>query len=133
MAGENSVQGFENVISNLNKAIAGIEGNCREGLLEAGLQIEASAVKRVPREYGNLAGSSYTRFAPDDPDIVEVGFTAAYAPFVHSSTEEKLKGKPRPSGLGTYWNPGRSLFLQSAIEDNLFGIVDIVRTRAKIK
>ena len=126
----NAVEGFAEVMRNLDNELAKIKGNAREGLLEAGIQIEGVSDRRVPVEFGNLRGSSYARFAPNEPDVVEVGYGAAYAPFVHSATEEKLRGQARPSGLGTYWNPGRSLFLQSAVEDNLFQIVDIVRSRA---
>lgn len=128
-----TVEGFRTVERNLNRKLREIKGDARAGLLEAGLQIERVANQRTPREYGNLVNSSYTRATPEDPNVVEVGYTAAYAPFVHEATEEKLKGEPRPSGLGTYWNPGRSEFLQSAIEDNLYAIVDIVAERAKVK
>jgi hypothetical protein len=129
----NEVQGFDEVMRNLDRELANIEGNAREGLLEAGIQIQGVSDRRIPVEFGNLRGSSYARFAPDDDSIVEVGYGAAYAPFVHSATEEKLRGQARPSGLGTYWNPGRSQFLQSSIEDNLFLIVDIVRSRASFE
>lgn len=129
----NEVVGFEEVIRNLNAELAGLEARSRDGLLEAGIQIQAVSDRRVPVEYGNLRGSSYTRFLPEDPNVVEVGYGAAYAPFVHFNTGEELRGKRRPSDLGTYWNPGRSLFLQSAIEDNLFKIVDIVRQKAAIQ
>jgi hypothetical protein len=39
---------------------------------------------------------------------VIVGYTAAYAIYVHENTEMKLKGKPRGSGKkkrGRYWDP----------------------------
>lgn len=129
----NAVEGFDEVIRNLNREIAGIKSRSRDGLLEAGIQVEGVSDRRVPVEYGNLRGSSYARFTPEDPDTVEIGYTAAYAPFVHSNRQEKLRGRARPSGLGTYWNPGRSLFLQSALEDNLFGIVEIIRRRGSVE
>jgi hypothetical protein len=130
---ENEVVGFDEVMRNLNREIEGIKDRSRDGLLEAGIQIQAVSDKRVPVEYGNLRGSSYTRFTPEDPNVVEVGYGAAYAPFVHSFTREELRGRRRPSGLGTYWNPGRSRFLQSSVEDNLFKIVDIVRARGAVQ
>lgn len=133
MAVRNAVVGFDQVMHNLETELTKVRGKSRDGLLEAGLQIEAVSNRRVPREHGNLAASSYARFTPEDPNTVEVGYGAGYAPFVHEATEEKLRGKPRPSGLGTYWNPGESKFLESAIEDNLFGIVEIVRRRAKLR
>jgi hypothetical protein len=45
-------------------------------------------------------------------DSVEVVYTSRYAVYVHENPEMKLKGKPRPSGLGNYWGPeGQSKFL----------------------
>lgn len=131
MAVRSQVVGFDAVMANLERELRTIKGDCRAGLLEAGLQIEAVSKKRVPVEFGNLRASGYTRVVPENEDLVEVGYGAAYAPFVHEATAEKLRGKPRPSGLGTYWNPGEARFLEGAIEDNLFGIVEIVRRRAE--
>lgn len=36
--------------------------------------------------------------------VVIVGFTAAYAIYVHEAAEV-LRGKKRPSGIGNYWDP----------------------------
>jgi len=42
-----------------------------------------------------------------------VGYTANYALFVHENLEMRLKGVPRPSGLGVYWGPnGGPKFLE---------------------
>lgn len=42
-----------------------------------------------------------------------VGYTAAYALYVHENMEMKLAGEPRPSGLGVYWGPnGGPKFLE---------------------
>lgn len=131
MVFDDGVHGLDEIMRNLDHELEQIKGDARDGLLEAGIQIQGVSDRRIPVEYGNLRGSSYARFAPSDRDIVEVGYGAAYAPFVHYATSEKLRGQRRPSGLGVYWNPGRSLFLQSAVEDNLFHIVDIVRERAR--
>ena len=40
-----------------------------------------------------------------DSGSVIVGFTAAYALFVHENMEMKLKGQPRTGGRGNYWDP----------------------------
>ncbi len=63
----------------------------------------------------------------DTKPSVLVGYTAAYALFVHENREQKLAGQPRPSGLGTYWNPGRPGFLLDVMREitgELRGIVD---------
>ncbi len=47
-----------------------------------------------------------------------VVFTAPYAVFVHEAVEMKLKGLPRPSGIGRYWDPqgkATARFLTKAI------------------
>lgn len=36
---------------------------------------------------------------------VVVGYTAPYALYVHENVEMKLKGQPRSSGRGRYWDP----------------------------
>jgi hypothetical protein len=47
---------------------------------------------------------------------VIVGFSAPYAKAVHEKTEMKLKGIPRPSGIGVYWGPhGEAKYLTNAI------------------
>lgn len=58
---------------------------------------------------------------------VIVGFTAAYALFVHENMEMRLAGQPRPSGLGVYWGPkGGPKFLEAPfreLKDVLVGII----------
>jgi hypothetical protein len=129
-----AVHGLDEVMRNLNRQIEQIKGDVLAGLLEAGLFIQRAAQERVPVDTGNLKASAYTRNHPSERDAVEVGFTAAYAPFVHEA-EGKLKGQPRRggSGKGTYWETGEPKFLQKAVEDNLYKIVEIIRKRAEIK
>lgn len=126
------VYGLDEVLGNLNKELAGIKNRSIAGLLEGGLVVQRDAQRNVPVEYGNLRASAYTRKAQDDPQAVEVGFTAAYAVFVHEDLEQTLKGKPRPSGLGTYWNPGGPKFLERSLRDNERAILEIVRARASV-
>lgn len=91
----------------------------------SGLLIQREAQKKVPVETGNLRGSAYTQRSVKG---VEVGFSAEYAIFVHENMEQKLKGEPRPSGLGTYWNPGGPKFLEKAVSDNVKELIDLVST-----
>lgn len=127
------VRGFDEVMQNLNAQIGGIKNRSMAGLMEAALKIEAASNTRVPREYGNLAGSSYTRAAQDGSLSVEIGYTAGYAVYVHEDLEMKLQGEPRPSGLGVYWGPnGENKFLEKTVTLNEKSIVDIVMKRASI-
>jgi hypothetical protein len=130
-----AVKGMDKVLQNLNKEISGIENRSMGGLLAAGLaHVQAPSQKRVPVEYGNLRGSAFTRKAQDGDLAVEVGFSAASALFVHENMEQKLKGEPRPSGLGTYWGPdGQPKFLESTVNENSDKIVDTVAAHARVK
>ena len=127
------VEGLDTVMRNLNAEIGGIKDRSMAGLLAAGLTVQGESQKRVPVEYGNMRAGAYTQKAQDDENYVEVGYQAAYAPFVHENMEMKLKGQPRPSGLGTYWNPGGPKFLESAVRDLTKKIVDTVAAYARRK
>lgn len=49
----------------------------------------------------------------DGKATVAVGYSARYAIYVHENLEQKLKGQPRPSGLGVYWGPsGQPKYLE---------------------
>ena len=107
-----------------------------KGLLTGGLIVQRDAQKHVPVEYGVLRQSAFTRKARNDKAIkaVEVGFTAAYAAFVHENLEMKLKGRPRPSGKGVYWGPqGEARFLANAVVRNEDEIVRRVAEASEIK
>src|SRR5690554_511816 len=76
------------VLTNLNREIGKITDRSYGGLLAAGLLVQRGAQKKVPVLTGNLKGSAYTRKAgtPKQP-AVEIGFTAAYAVYVHEDLE----------------------------------------------
>lgn len=126
------VRGFDEVVGNLNAEIRRIKGGAIEGLLAGGLIVQGDAQRNVPVEHGNLRASAYTRKSPTNPNVIEVGFTAAYAVFVHEDMEQTLKGQPRPSGLGTYWNPGGPKFLERSLDENRGRVLDEIRRRARI-
>lgn len=83
--------------------------------MAAGLLIQGKAQENTPVEYGNLRASAYTQKSGRG---AEVGYSAEYAIYVHENMEQVLKGQPRPSGLGTYWNPGGPKFLERAVNEN---------------
>lgn len=129
-----SLTGLGEVLNRLNLEINGIKNRGIDGLLEAGLKIEAASNKRAPHDLGNLVGSSYTRKAQDGSLSVEVGYGASYAAALHENLEMKLKGEPRASGRGVYWGPkGESKFLEKTVRENEKEIVQIVAKRAAVK
>lgn len=121
------VEGVEQVLANLNKEIAGIENRTPAGLLAAGMKVLRRSDEYLPVEYGNLKASGYARKAQTETMACEVGYTASYAVYVHENMEQKLKGKPRPSGLGVYWGPaGGPKFLERAVIELQGEIVDTI-------
>jgi hypothetical protein len=66
----------------------------------------------------------------DDDVSVIVGYTAAYALFVHEKVEMKLAGLPRVGGKGLYWDPqgrAQAKFLETPARMCQEQIADIVR------
>ena len=116
MAVNNRVEGLETVLANLNREINQIEGATRAGAMEAGLVVQRNAQQRAPVRTGNLKASAYT--ARTDTGAV-VGFTAAYAPFVHEAVEANFR-------------VGGAKFLEKALSANRGRILRIMQRRAKV-
>lgn len=121
---------LEEVLRNLNREIDGIKGNTKLGAFKAAKHIQARAVDLTPRDTSNLANSSFAR--PSRRGAL-VGFTAAYALFVHENMEQKLKGLPRSSGRGVYWGPdGQPKFLETPMKEDRKIILEIMRKEAAV-
>jgi hypothetical protein len=126
------VEGMSEALANLEAEINAIEGKTIGGLLGAGMIVLGEAQKRVPVEYGNLRASGYVHRSAANAKAVDVGFTAAYAFYVHENLEQKLKGLPRKSGIGVYWGPrGQPKFLTAAALEKGDEIVKYVADRAE--
>ncbi len=125
--------GFDKTINNLNKKIIAVKNVTIDGLLAGGLMIQRDAQQHVPVEKGVLRASAYTRKTREGlSPLVEVGFTAAYAPYVHENLAMKWRGQPRRSGKGVYWGPqGEARFLSNAVERQTDAVVDVIRRRAE--
>lgn len=83
-------KGLNEVIRNLNREVMALQRRTTAGLWEAGLEVKRRAVELAPVDSGNLRASGYT-ITYDRPQgpAVEIGFTAAYAPYVHERMELK--------------------------------------------
>ena len=95
---------------------------------------QAIATLMTPAEYGNLRTSQYYIVRPYKGGLRgRIGYTANYAAAVHGA-KGTLRGKPRVSGNGNYWDPaGQPRFLAKAFEgDNLQMIRETVRRGMKI-
>lgn len=126
------VRGTKAANDKLRADIKKFGGATMAGLLAGAMIVERQAKKDVPREYGNLVGSGYSRKHQSKPMTAQVGFGAAYALWVHENEEQKLKGKPRPSGLGKYWGPaGKPKYLSGAGEMKRDDVLKVIAAYAR--
>lgn len=129
------IEGMDRAMKSLNKEVKGIVGKTSAGMRAGALIVQREAQKRTPTDTGNLKGSAYTEVRDEFGRIIaEVGFTAAYALFVHENREQKLKGQPRSSGSGkgTYWETGEPGFLTNALREKQNEVVRQIIARAKV-
>lgn len=133
-----SVEGIDDALADIDKALSGIKHVAKAGLWEAGLGVMNSAQKRLRDSVitGNLRASGYVRSddtvkrpnesrinqemndpMPSDsiPEIgVEMGFTASYALYAHENMEGRA---PK--------------FLENAIAENKQNIISIIKKRSE--
>lgn len=92
------------------------------------------ATLHTPAEYGNLRNSQYRIVRAYRGGLRgRIGYTANYAAAVHNA-KGTLRGKPRASGNGNYWDPdGKPRFLARAFEgSNLQEINETVRRMMRL-
>lgn len=112
-----AIKGISEVLKALRDVRTQMAMARRAALTKIGVIIKADAVRKAPVDTGNLRNSAYYEV---ENDKVRIGFSAAYAAFVHENVEEKLRGQPRTSGSkkGNYWDSGGSKFLENAVKEN---------------
>ena len=118
-----NVKGLDDLNRQLRDLADDLPEAVRRAAFAGALVIQGKAQDKAPVEYGNLRASAYTN--PTERGA-ETGFSAKYALWVHEDVEQILKGEPRPSGLGTYWNPGEPKFLENAVAENIETVYDII-------
>jgi len=107
-----------------------LESRAREGVKAAAEYVKDESISRTPKEFGDLRASAGQRITQHNlPQIsATIFYTETYAPMVHESVEEKLRGLPRPSGVGTYWSPNaESKFLEKALFQNRQTVKAIIK------
>jgi hypothetical protein len=125
------ITGVQEVLRNLAKKSQTMAEGCERGVKKAGLVLQRESQRLVPVDYGVLKASAFTRAEGTGLKTeVTVGYTAAYAIYVHENREMKLKGEPRPPPhKGLYWDPqgrGQSKFLEQparTLKDTLRAII----------
>lgn len=125
--------GQEKIFANLGAAKKQIGIGINRGMRLAGLALQADSQNVVPVEFGVLKASAFTRAeGAGFTTIVNVGYTASYAIFVHENVEMKLKGKerrPAPPHIGRYWDPagrGQAKFLEQPFRATVNRTVEFV-------
>ena len=92
MARINTVKGLATILVNLEKSSKATAKGVQRGLKKAGLLVQRESQKIVPIDTSNLKASAFTRAKGKGFDtIVSVGYTAAYAIFVHENLDAKHK------------------------------------------
>jgi len=107
-----------NLMRNLNREIAKIEGDISRGLKATMIFIIGEAIPITPKEHGVLRGSAFTSV---EDDKARVGFTAKYAPFVHEMPDTNQFTTPDTG----------SKFLQRAVFENTRTLINIIKKRAQ--
>lgn len=123
-----SIEGFDNIIKNLNLEILAITQGSRDGLLDVAKHIRRDMEINqpfIPVDLGNLEASWQTRpIMEGKKHGVLMGFSANYALWVHEMVGSDIHWSKEGSG---------PKFLESAINRNHDQILQILADKSKIK
>ena len=127
------VKGMDRTLAGLNREEGRVKNKAQGGMLAGALVFLGDAQRRVPVEYGKVRASGFVARGVK-PLSVLIGFSAAYALYVHENLQQKLKGQPRKSGLGKYWGPqGEPQFLLKALRAKRGEALKAIAKHAKVK
>ncbi len=142
MAEVNAVIGVAQVVSNLRRRFRQLAAGNATGLKMAGLHLQRTSQRLVPVDYGFLKASAYTRHTGEGWNtVVTIGYTAAYALYVHENREiwppgMRLKGQDRSKPhKGKYWDPqnrAQPKFLEDPARTEAGMIRAIIRYHTRI-
>lgn len=129
------VRGIDDAKRRTKRAVMKISGPISERTLTTVLIVaQGFSTLMTPAEYGNLRNSQYRIVRAYKGGLRgRIGYTANYAASVHNA-KGTLRGKPRVSGNGNYWDPdGKPRFLARAFEGaNLAEINETVRRMMRL-
>jgi hypothetical protein len=126
------IEGIDKVLTNLNAEIRNIHLRTKAGMREAALIVRRRSQQLTPVKTGNLKGSAYTlaRDMAVGPGA-EIGYTAAYAPFVHEIPPPFMAGSGQRHA--THHPPGQWKFLETALIEKRREILDVIERAARIR
>ena len=118
--GSGAIEGLDTVLANLNKEIKALGGpKSRGGMRKALLIARRESVKLTPIDTGNLRNSAFTEVEEEGGVISGIiGYTAAYAPFVHEINANYVRGQ---------WK-----FLETALAENHQAILAAIAEEVKL-
>lgn len=115
-----AISRIDKVLANLNCEVKGISNRSRAAMRTVGFMVKGASQALTPVETGNLRGGAYMRSADTTAGPgVEIGYTAAYAVFVHERTE-------------LHHPKGQAKFLETTLKKNAKQILEIIRKTAKL-
>ena len=115
------IKGYKKVRIGLENALKKkIPQNAERAAHVAGSIIGGYASLMTPVDTSNLINSQYRTVKKEGKRVVAaIGYTAKYAAAVHNAPGT-LKGKPRRTGRGNYWDPdAEPKFLEKAATENM--------------
>ena len=115
------IKGYKKVRIGLENALnKKIPQNAERAAHVAGSIIGGYASLMTPVDTSNLINSQYRTVTKEGKRVVAaIGYTAKYAAAVHNAPGT-LKGKPRRTGRGSYWDPdAEPKFLEKAATENM--------------
>ena len=158
-------KGLDETTKNLNRKITEIEGLTVKGLIAAGLLVKGEAMKKTPVDTSHLVNSAYVVWtgksqgdqnteSEADGAIVSsakmsaqqsnkptaiIGFTAAYAVYVHEAHGKATKNWSKSVGRSggqighkKYYKPGSGpKFLELALMENEDKVLQFIKDSVK--
>ncbi len=128
-----NVKGMKDIQKSLGKERRRLEKAVPQGLAVAGLLLQRESQLLAPVDYGILKASAFTRSEGKGfSTVVNVGYTANYAMYVHENIAMKGKGQPREPGKpgrGNFWDPagrGQAKFLEQparTLKPKMFAVI----------
>ena len=116
------VKGLDKIVKNLNKKVNEYEKTSMAGLIKAVIYIRREmdlTPPLIPIDFGNLRGSFFSNpIYLKGKSVVQFGFTASYAWFVHEKIDPGINWKRPGSG---------PKFLEAHLKANEKEILEIIK------
>jgi hypothetical protein len=138
-ANGSSIQGFGDVMTNLNREIGAIVGRTMGGLIDAAIIIRRATETeepKVPVDTGNLRHSWFTSSFYDgqNPGLF-LGFSANYALWVHENVGADFTSPRKHRKTGKMYTPRQgsgAKFLEAKINTHHDDILNAIKNKAQI-